>query len=93
MSKVVSLAERKEKEAPRSTGKAICMLCGHEQVSVAPTGVTWMECANCHSMKSHFIYPCERDGEQWKCDCGNNLFHVKPEGYYCPNCGEWQNGF
>jgi hypothetical protein len=76
-----------------SSGVARCLLCGCEEVAVAPAGVVWMECSRCHAMKSAYVNACERDGAEWRCGCGNDLFHVKPEGVYCPNCGEWQEGF
>lgn len=79
---------------PHNTGKARCMACGHEEIAVAPVGVVWMECSECHAMKSLFIGPCEIEGAaHWTCNCGNDLFHATPEGFYCPNCGEWQRGF
>lgn len=82
------------KPGEHNSGKARCMACRHEHVAVAPVGVVWMECPECHAMKALFIGACERQGEaHWTCNCGNDLFHATPEGFYCPNCGEWQKGF
>lgn len=82
-----------EDETPHLSGEAVCMLCGHEWVAVVPVGTVWLECSECHSMKGHLKYAVQRDGNEWCCGCGNGLFRVTPDGYYCPNCGEWQRGF
>jgi rubrerythrin len=34
-----------------------------------------------------------KNGPDWHCDCGNELFYVTANGYYCPNCGLTQKGF
>ena len=82
------------KAAPHNSGLARCMVCKHEHQAVAPVGVVWMECPECHAQKALFVGSCERRGEaHWTCACGNDLFHATPEGFYCPNCGEWQKGF
>ena len=86
MSSVVELDEYR----PHNSGKARCLTCSHEHVAVAPVGVTWMECPACHTFKATWVGACQRDGLEWQCKCGNDLFHVKPEGTYCPHCGEWQ---
>lgn len=91
--------ERKEKwreeepDDPHISGKARCIACAHEWVAVAPTGTTWLECPSCHTEKGLYRFPCEQDAAHWKCGCGNWYFAVTHEGYYCPNCGEWQTGF
>lgn len=89
--KIVALPER---EDPHNCGTSRCMACGHEDVTVAPVGVVWMECSACHAQKALFVGACEQQGAaHWTCACGNDLFHVTPEGLYCPNCGAWQQGF
>jgi len=94
MGKIISLNNPTETEESHCTGEAICMLCGHKWVAVAPVGVMWFECSECHSMKGHMIYDYVRKDEmEWQCGCGNDLFKVTPNGYFCPNCGEWQTGF
>ena len=90
---VISLAARREENMPHVSGIAICLDCKHEWAAVAPVGVVWLECPSCSLARGRFKYQHERDGEQWKCNCGNDLFHVKPEGIYCPNCGVWCEGF
>ena len=90
---VISLAEKREESGPHLSGIAICLDCKHEWVAVAPiieNEFNWLECPSCGLMKGRFKYHYERDGEQWECNCGNDLFHVKPKGIYCPNCGQWQ---
>jgi Zn finger protein HypA/HybF involved in hydrogenase expression len=91
MSKVISLAERREENTPHLSGEAFCLNCKAKWVQVSPVGVVWSECPECHSMKGLMKWPVERDGLQWVCNCGNNLFHITPDGYYCPNCGVWQD--
>jgi predicted RNA-binding Zn-ribbon protein involved in translation (DUF1610 family) len=89
MGEVVSLDEMR----PHLSGEALCLNCGNVHVAVAPVGVAWMECPECHLWRSTWRNQVERDGEHWHCDCGYSLFHLTPEGIYCPNCGEWQKGF
>ena len=88
----MTVIEFKKKE-PHISGEAICLSCGHNWVSIAPTGTIWLECPECHVVRGRFVYQCERDGLHWECDCGNDLFHVTEDGFYCPNCGLWQYGF
>jgi predicted RNA-binding Zn-ribbon protein involved in translation (DUF1610 family) len=90
---IINLESWKEENAPHNQGKARCMACGHEEETVAPTGVVWMECSACHAMKKLFIHDCQRYGKEWTCNCGNDLFRITPEGVYCPNCGDWQTDF
>jgi hypothetical protein len=93
MPAVISLAGWKAENSPHLSGKAHCMACGHEGVSVAPVGTVWMECPACHGEKSLFTHGVEYPGKHWACACGNQFFHITPEGVYCPNCGDWQVGF
>lgn len=90
MPEVVNLADRK----PHLAGKAICMACRHEFVSVAPVGSVLFDCPSCGAQKAHMRFACVIDGKPtWNCTCGNDLFHITKEGCYCPNCGDWQTGF
>lgn len=88
---VISLASRKPE--PTNAGEAKCLACGREWIAVAPISVIALECPSCGMLRGLFKYLCEREGPHWQCNCGNKLFRVTPEGYYCPNCGEWQHGF
>jgi Zn finger protein HypA/HybF involved in hydrogenase expression len=85
--------EEKEKN-PHLEGKARCLDCKHEWEAVAPAGTEWLECPECHSIKGRFVYHFEPETfTKWVCNCGNDLFYATPDGYFCPNCGEWQTGF
>ena len=93
-SKVVSLAEHRF-NISHNRGKARCMHCSHEWEAVVPIGVLeCFECPSCHLMRGMFRYPFVKEGQQvWVCNCGNDLFHMTPNGMYCPNCGDWQTGW
>ena len=91
MSKIISLQKERESRRPHLSGEARCMLCSYEWVAVALVGTLWLECPSCHSEKGYLKFPVQRTGLEWICICGNDLFRVTPEGYYCPNCGVWQN--
>jgi len=83
-----------ESQKPHKTGEAICMSCKEEWIAVAPAGVVWLECPKCKTEHGLFKFPCSySDKSHWECNCGNDLFHVTPDGYYCPNCGSWAEGF
>ena len=74
-------------------GEAFCLQCGCEWYAVAPTGVTQLECPQCHTMKGLFRFgfePCE-GGMVRECQCGNRLFYLTPEGHMCANCGIYQS--
>jgi len=93
---VINLAERREENMPHISGVAMCLDCKNEWAAVAPhlDGFPiWLECPKCGLIRGRFKYQHERFGEQWSCGCGNDLFHIKPEGIYCPNCGTWQEGY
>ena len=92
MKNVVSLDDKRAGRMPHLSGEARCMLCGKEWVAVAPVGTPWLECPECHSEKGYMKFQVQRTGSEWICNCGNDLFRVTPDGYYCPNCGEWQKG-
>jgi len=92
MGDVVSLATHKDD--PHMTGKARCIACEHEFVSVAPVGAKWLTCPNCQGEKALLKFSCLVEGAaHWECNCGNDLFHATKDGFYCPNCGVWQKGF
>jgi hypothetical protein len=81
-----------EPEGQWNSGAAQCLLCGHEWVAVAPTGVVWLECPSCRAVKGHFKFHCcpGEDEPVWACDCGNALFFLTPNGHMCANCGTFQ---
>jgi predicted RNA-binding Zn-ribbon protein involved in translation (DUF1610 family) len=82
-----------ETESTRLSGTARCISCERQWEAVAPTGTVWLECPACGLLRGRFVYPCERPDPHWICGCGNELFHMTPDGIYCPNCGEWQSGY
>ena len=91
---IIPLFKEKEPEDEVTlSGEAHCMQCKHEWAASVPVGVTWLECPECHSMKGMLKYTVQRDGLEWHCKCGCDLFKMTPDGFYCPNCGEWQTGF
>lgn len=92
---VIDLKAVRESREPHSRGKARCLNqdCKHEWQAVAPSGTTWMECPKCTLYRGRFIGQHEREEPHWHCKCGNELFNVVKDGYYCPNCGAWQVGF
>jgi len=89
---VVSLADKRAERTPHLSGEAKCMLCSKEWVAVAPVGTPWLECPECHAVKGYMKFNVQRTKSEWVCNCGNDLFRVTPDGYYCPNCGAWQEG-
>jgi hypothetical protein len=93
MSNVVNLADVRLENLPHTAGTAICLDCKYEWVAVAPVGTIWLECPKCGLVRGRFKFQHERDGEHWVCNCGNDLFHIRPDGMYCPNCGQWQEGY
>ena len=90
---VIDLKSARQEREPHSAGKAKCLACKYEWVAVAPIGVTWMECPSCTLERGRFVAQHERDTKHWHCNCGCDLFYATPDGFYCPNCGEWQHGF
>ena len=89
---VVSLAAWKEENGPHLAGSARCISCRHEWVSVAPVGTVWLDCPSCGMAKGRLVNPVLKDGLHWHCLCGNDIFYCHADGFYCPNCGEWQYG-
>lgn len=89
MGTIINLADKR----PYFEGECFCLDCKHKWVGIAPRGVVWLECPKCGLVRGRFKYQIERAGHHWFCNCGNELFCVTPDGYYCPNCGEWQIGF
>ncbi len=90
---VVDFQAVKAEREPHCVGRARCLDCKREWEAVAPTGTRWLECPACTLIRGRFVAQHERDEPHWHCLCGNELFHVVKDGYYCPNCGEAQYGF
>ena len=75
------------------SGEAQCIICKYIWIANAAIGTEWLECPSCHLLKGQFKYPCEREGFVWACHCQNKFFQLTPDGIYCPNCGDWQEGY
>lgn len=86
---IIDLASAKAKRDPHLSGRAICLSCRNEWVAVAPVGSVWLDCPECGLQRGRFMAQCEVETKHWFCNCGNDLFHATPEGFYCPNCGTW----
>lgn len=90
---VIDLAAAKQERAPHLSGLARCLACRHEWVAVAPAGAAWLDCPKCSLERGRYIGHVQKDVPHWHCNCGNDLFYVTQDGYYCPNCGVYQHGF
>jgi hypothetical protein len=82
--------------SPHLAGEAVCIGCGYEWASVAPTGTWQLECPSCGTMKGVWRYPVGgAEGDMvFRCACGcealtaykrGALFHLK-----CMSCGTEQ---
>lgn len=88
----MAILEFPEPTAPHLTGKARCLQCEHEWISVSPVGVDALECPECNTLHGVFIYPTEPKTEQmWECSCGSNLFFLlDTHELQCYKCGTCQ---
>lgn len=85
MSNIIDLFARDDAAVQ---GTALCLECKHEWQAVCPDPDIWLECPSCHLHKGRFKHPyAPVGGSLWICNCGNNLFHITLDGYFCPNCG------
>lgn len=73
-----------------SQGAARCLDCRHEWQAVAPAGTLWLDCPACTLTRGRFVGQHEWSGPHWHCNCGNDLFYVREDDFYCPNCGTTQ---
>ena len=81
-----------EPDVPHGAGTAKCIDCKHEWQAVVPIGTEWFECPQCLTHKGRWkfsFYPNVGDTIR-VCKCGNDLFHLTPEGHLCANCGVYQ---
>jgi hypothetical protein len=90
---VVELFNTDDNGSPHLSGEAKCNDCGKRWIACAPVGTVFFECPACSSGRGTLVYPVEMGGYRWKCNCHNNLFHITPDGVYCPMCGSWQEGY
>lgn len=69
-------------------GSAHCRECGHSWQAVIPVGHVVLECPACRTFKGVFDYGMlPEKGTIWRCNCGNDLFIIRPEGLLCYRCG------
>jgi hypothetical protein len=86
---IVSLADRPrvEREYPHLTGAAVCTICGHAWVAVAPVGTVHLTCPACERLHGAFKNAVEPE-TAWSCNCsGNQLFFLTRAGAMCRMCG------
>ena len=93
MAEVISLDKAREDRKPHSVGDAQCLGCQHKWVAMSETGVTQLECPSCGLLKGVYSHPAMRDGLEYRCKCGNDLYRICEEGIYCANCGVWHRPF
>jgi len=67
-------------------GRAKCFTCLHEWEAVAPVGTEFLDCPLCAGRKGSWMYPFIPE-EMYVCNCGNKLFYIVRDGWFCPNCG------
>lgn len=90
MTNLIDLQAEREKRTPHAQGKTRCVVCEHESQAVAPLGVHWMECAQCHLLKSTWVNPFRRGKLAWTCRCGCDVFGISERLIYCQHCGKEQ---
>lgn len=91
---VVSLDEVRKAREQHWEGPAKCMKCGHDFDATQPMDELgqYIECPECKLVFGVFRFPYERAAAHWECNCGNDLFHLTPQGPYCPSCGVFCQG-
>jgi hypothetical protein len=73
-------------------GPAFCGACGHKWQGAVPVGEVHLECPECKRYWGLFENAIEPK-VAWRCDCGEHLFWLVPEGVQCRKCGEFQVGW
>lgn len=82
--------DQPEDDGPHLTGPAFCGACGHEWDAVAPVEVCHLECPACKRFWGVFKNAVEPE-TAWRCNCGELLFWLTPEGAMCRKCGSRSN--
>jgi hypothetical protein len=98
MSEVIEFKKLQAESTVTTSGAAKCFQCQHEfeySCSNPSSGnesddnweFLWFECPECKCMKATFIYTgLPEDKTMWCCGCGNHLFYIVKDGFYCPIC-------
>lgn len=84
-----------KQERNHINGAAICIDCKHEWQAVISEkhfqdADGWLECPSCSTHKGRMKYPFRFGKSFWRCQCGNDMFHIAPTFTYCANCGQEQ---
>lgn len=83
---------KRKESGQHGTGEAFCISCGHTWIAVAQTGITALECPECHAHKGRYKFEfAPSEGQMMRaCNCGNQLFYLTPDAHMCANCGLFQ---
>lgn len=76
----------KDAAEPHLTGPAVCGACQHEWPAIVPVGTTSLECERCKRMWGTFKHQVAPQAA-WRCNCGELLFWLTPNGAMCRRCG------
>lgn len=77
-----------EDDGPHWSGECICGACGHEWHAVVPVGdEDHLECPKCHRWWGCAKNAVTPPDAMWRCNCGETLFWLTPEGAMCRRCG------
>lgn len=69
-----------------------CVACGAISPEGALPHMDWEKCPSCGLQALATDAPAEPAAPAWRCDCGNGLMYVTPDGVFCPRCGTYQAG-
>ncbi len=72
-------------------GPALCLECRYQWHAVVPAGTWWLQCPSCETDKGRFQGPIIPGGEMWTCQCGNEMFMLQRNRFFCNRCGLGQS--
>lgn len=79
-------------------GEAFCIACNHRWTAQTEPGLVGvvdprLECPACHANRGQwcFDFAPPPDALVRTCNCGGQLFYIRPEGHQCPRCGVYQS--
>lgn len=72
--------------SPHLSGEAMCLVCQHKWVAVAPIGECSLECPECHTFRG--VFTGNPLGEEhYRCKCGCSHFAILPGfRFRCLHC-------